>query len=151
MRIAVLPTVVLVGLTGCAKTEVAVKKKDTGARLETIEGSTFKRIVLVPRAAERLGIQTTKVRAATPPEMAGLVPDGQSGRTAIPYEAVYYDKTGATFAYTNPTDLAYLRQPITIDGIRNKVAVLAAGPPSGTAVVTVGGAELYGVETGVGK
>jgi hypothetical protein len=83
--------------------------------------------------------------------MAGIVPAGQGGRTAIPYDAVLYDNAGATFSYTNPKDLDYVRQPITVEGIRNKVAVLTAGPPSGTAVVTVGAAQLYGVETGVGK
>jgi hypothetical protein len=30
-------------------------------------------------------------------------------------------------------------------------AVLVAGPPAGTAVVVVGGAELTGIETGVGQ
>ena len=47
--------------------------------------------------------------------------------------------------------LEYDHQPITVAGIKSKVAILAAGPPLGTAVVTAGAAELYGVETGVGK
>lgn len=151
LRIALVPAVALAGMTGCAKEETATKKKDKGASLVPIEGTTIKRIVLVPKAAERLGIDTVKVREATPQEMAGIVPAGQGGRTAVPYAAVLYDKTGATFTYTNPKDLDYVRQAITVEGIKENVAVLTAGPPPGTGVVTVGGAELYGVETGVGK
>lgn len=150
-RMVLLPAMAAIGLTGCAEAETAAKTKDTAAALVPIEGTNLKRVVLVPKAAERLGIETEPVRGATPDEMAGLVPAGQGGRMAIPYAAVLYDKTGATFTYINPQAHDYVRQPITLDGIKNKVAVVAVGPPAGTAVVTVGGAELYGVETGVGK
>lgn len=142
-------TVTVLGLGGCAKVDDEVKQV-SASRVEAIEGSSSKRVVLNPGAEKRLDIQTAKVREATAPEMAGL-PAGQSGRTAIPYEALIYDKNGATFAYTNPKDLDYVRQAVTVDGIKDKVVVLSAGPPLGTAVVTVGAVLLYGVETGVGK
>ena len=46
--------------------------------------------------------------------------------------------------------LVYLRAEITIDEITGETAVLSAGPPIGTSVVTTGAAELYGAEIGVG-
>jgi len=69
----------------------------------------------------------------------------------IPYAAVIYDQSGATWAYTNPESLVFIRQPIVIDYIEGDRAVLSDGPAAGAAVVTVGGAELFGAETGVGK
>jgi hypothetical protein len=59
---------------------------------------------------------------------------------------VEYNNDGSTFAYTSPEPLAYVQQPITVDSINGTQAVLAAGPAAGTQVVTVGAAELLGVE-----
>lgn len=137
---------------GCGEVEEAsISSSDAPAQLEPIEGSTVKRVVLAPRAVERLDIRTAGVRPASPQEMEGVVPAGQPTRTAIPFEAVLYDKKGAPFTYTNPKEREYVRQAIALDGIKNNVAILSSGPPLGTQVVTVGGIELYGVETGVGK
>ena len=72
-------------------------------------------------------------------------------RKVIPYAAVIYDQSGATWAYTNPESLVFVRQLIVIDYIEGDRAVLSDGPAAGAAVVTVGGAELFGAETGVGK
>jgi hypothetical protein len=69
----------------------------------------------------------------------------------IPYSAVIYDLTGDTWVYTSPEPLTYVREPISVDYIEGDVAVLADGPPVGTLIATVGVAELYGVDTGVGK
>ena len=55
------------------------------------------------------------------------------------------------FTYTNPEPLLFIRAPIKIDYIDGDVAVLDDGPEVGTAVVTVGAAQLYGVEFGIGK
>jgi len=150
----VLPLTVL-GLTGCVKVDPAPKAV-TASRVEAIDGSSVKRVVLNPGAEKRLDIQTTPIRPATPQEVAGLPPGaapppGVAARTAIPYEALIYDKKGGTFAYTNPTGLDYVREPVAVDNIRDKVVVLTAGPAVGTAVVSVGAVLLYGVETGVGK
>ena len=76
--------------------------------------------------------------------------DGER-RKIIPYAAVLYDAKGQTWVYTNPEQLVFTRQPIHIDTIMGDEAFLVDGPPVGTAVVTVGGAELYGTEFGVGK
>jgi hypothetical protein len=63
--------------------------------------------------------------------------------------AVLYDKDGKTWTFTNPEPGSYVRQPVTITGVTNQVATVQSGPPAGTAVVTVGGAELLGAEYGV--
>ena len=69
----------------------------------------------------------------------------------IPYSAVIYDLTGGTWVYTSPEPLTYVREPISVDYIEGDMAVLADGPPAGTLIATVGVAELYGIDTGVGK
>ena len=60
-----------------------------------------------------------------------------------------YDPDGATFTYTSPEPLVFVRAPITIDRIEGDVAYLTEGPATGTSVVTVGAAELFGTELGV--
>ena len=72
-------------------------------------------------------------------------------RKIIPFAAVLYDAKGNTWVYTNPEPLVFVRQPIKIDTIAGDEVLLAEGPPAGTALVTVGGAELFGTEFGVGK
>ena len=72
-------------------------------------------------------------------------------RKLVPYAAVLYDAQGKTWVYTNPEPLVFVRQSIQIDTVVGDETRLLAGPPVGTAVVTVGGAELYGTEFGVGK
>ena len=110
------------------------------ATVEPIEGSELSRVRLSSRAVERLGIQTEPVRESA---------NGRLPRTVIPYAAVLYDVAGKSFAFTNPEPLVYVRAPIGIESIAGDDAVLSAGPPAGTQVVTVGAAELFGAELGV--
>jgi hypothetical protein len=112
------------------------------SKLEPIEGSDIQRVILTEKAAERIDIQTSPVRDE---QVNG------SERKVVPYAAVIYDLSGATWVYTNPAPLAFVRESITIDFIEGDRAVLVNGPSSGTEVVTVGVAELYGAETGVKK
>ena len=72
-------------------------------------------------------------------------------RKLIPYSAVLYDTHGDAWTYTSPEPLVFVRRPIKIDYVEGDQAFLLDGPPAGTAVVTVGGAELFGTEFGVGK
>jgi biotin carboxyl carrier protein len=72
-------------------------------------------------------------------------------RQVIPYEAVLYDLSGESWVYTNPEPLVFVRAPIEIDYVEADLAILASGPPIGTAIVTTGSAELYGAEFGVGE
>ena len=111
------------------------------ATVEHIEGSEVRRLTLTAKAAERLGIRTK-------PVLAGKI--GGAPRRVVPYSAVLYDANGDTWVYANPEPLAYVRERVTVDDIQGGQAVLTDGPPEGTPVVTVGAAELYGTEFGVG-
>jgi hypothetical protein len=70
----------------------------------------------------------------------------------IPYDALIYDVEGGTWVYVKEHNaLTFVREHVTVDHIQGDLAFLKEGPPPGTEVVTVGGAELYGAETGVSK
>jgi hypothetical protein len=112
------------------------------ATVEHVEGSEdVSRLTLTPKAVERLGIQTTPLSEAT---VAG------KKRKVVPYGAVLYEADGKTSVYVSSAPNTYVREPITVEFIEGDRAVLSAGPAAGTAIVTVGAAELYGTETGVG-
>lgn len=113
------------------------------ASVELIDGTDLHRVVLTPAAADRLDIQTAAVRE-------GPASDGGAPRTIIPYGAIFYDATGATWAYTSPQPLTFIRHEIVIESIEGSEAILSSGPPPGTTVVTVGVAELFGTEFEVG-
>jgi hypothetical protein len=69
----------------------------------------------------------------------------------VPYSALIYDLQGNTWVYTSSEPLVFIRQPVVVDYIDGDNVVLLQGPAAGTEVVTVGVAELYGADTGVGK
>jgi hypothetical protein len=128
-------------LAGCAQPAAETTGENPPAVVEPIEGSELATITLTAKAAERIGLVTAKVAAA---------PAGNAtGATAIPYSAVLYDIDGATWTFTSPKPLVFVRQAIDVDAIRGDMAVLSEGPPAGTDVVTVGAAELLGAELGV--
>lgn len=129
-------------LAACAQAATETPAKVEPALVEAIEGSELNRVVLTERAAERLDIQTAPVREE---QVNG------AQRKLIPYAAVIYDLHGETWAYISPVPLTYTRQAIVVEYIDGDTAVLTDGPPAGTAVVTVGVAELYGADTGIGK
>lgn len=124
-------------LTGCSELAEADTELPQPATVESVAGSKLSKLTLEERAIERLGIKTTPAQ------------DGAAGQKVVPYSAVIYDAAGATWVYTNPEARVYLRHPITVKSIGTEQAILSAGPPAGTAVVTTGAAELYGTELGV--
>ena len=128
-------------LAGCEQGESG-KSDEKPARVVRVQGSEVGRVVLTQRAAERLGIKTQNVR-----EVPG--PDGTAPGLAVPVAALLYDKAGATWVYTTTEPLTYVRYRVTVARIDGDVAILRSGPPAGTAVVTVGAAELLGSENGV--
>jgi hypothetical protein len=86
--------------------------------------------------------------------LVSLTTSGAStSRKIVPYAAVIYDVEGGTWVYVKEQSdaLSFVRAPISIDYIEGDLAFLTEGPAVGTEVVTVGGAELYGAETGVSK
>jgi uncharacterized phage protein gp47/JayE len=113
--------------------------RDT-ARVEQTDAGNPPRVILSADAARRAGVQTVPVQAR---QMAG------KPALEIPYGAVFYDPDGVTWTYVAVQPSTFVRQHITVDSIRGGVAVLSAGPPAGTPVVSVGAAQLYGTEVGV--
>jgi hypothetical protein len=128
-------------LAACAAPTAKPPATPPPVTVEKTAGSELARVTLSQKAADRLGLQTAAVEAE---QVSGGV------RTVIPYAAVLYDAKGSTWAYTNPEGLVFVRAAITIDGIQGDRAILTGGPTAGTKIVTVGGPELYGAETGVG-
>jgi hypothetical protein len=110
------------------------------AKVEPIAGTDVGRVTLSEEAATRLGIQTAPV---------GEEQIGGALRKVIPYGALLYDASGKTWTYTSPEPLVFVRQEITVDRIEGGQVTLSDGPTAGTAVVTVGAAELAGTEHGV--
>ena len=129
-------------IAGCGVIAADVEPAEEPAVVaELIEGTELKRITLSERAAGRLGIETALVVE----EQIGDTP-----RTVVPYAAVLYDAQGVTWAYENVEGLTFVRHPISVETIDGDRAVLTSGPSIGQPVVTVGVAELWGVDTGVG-
>jgi predicted small lipoprotein YifL len=127
------------GLAACGKSGSQSEPAEP-AKVEQVKGSNLTRIVLTPKAVQRVGIETSTVQARTTTGTA---------KTVIPYAAVLYDASGATFTYTSPAPRVYVRRPITVASIDGREALLKNGPAAGTTVVTVGAAELLGAEYGV--
>ena len=131
-------------LFACTKVEEATYKPEPRFEKEKVEGQSISRIRLVQGAHDRIGIKTTQVREL--PRFGG-----ETERLVVDYAAVVYEPKGDTSVYTNPAPLLYVRHPIKVEYIQGDTAVLLEGPPAGTQVVTAGGAELLGMEFGVGK
>lgn len=123
-------------LAGCAAVP-SPPGRSAIAKIERVDGTTD-RITLTAQAVKRIGIQTTVVRTAA---------DG----SVIPYSALIYDTKGATFAYTNPESLVFVRHAVRVVTVRGDQVVIADGPPAGVAVVTVGASQLLGIELGIGS
>jgi hypothetical protein len=156
-------TVVLLGVTlaGCGSAGTPSSIPASG-RLVGASATSPGRVVLSALGAQRIGIRAVAARAVpTPPTTvksnvaAGLkhtikIPGAKpSAAVTIPYSAVIYDSSGATYAFTNTAPLTYVEVPITVQQVSGNLAYLSAGPKPGAHVVSVGAEELYGVQTGV--
>ena len=69
----------------------------------------------------------------------------------IPWSAVVHDVHGGTWVYEQTAPHQFVRRRVEVLHVDRGVAVLGAGPPAGTSVVTAGVAELFGTEFGIGK
>jgi hypothetical protein len=127
------------GVAASPKAAADAQTKSAAATVEELGNTGLKRVVLIPAAAKRLDIKTAPVSDA-------LVKGER--RSVIPYAAVLYDSNGDTWTYTSPKPLVFVRHDIRVDDIRGGLAFLSKGPRPGTAVVTVGSAELWGIEYG---
>lgn len=129
--------VVVLALVGCGGQAIEAAA-EAPAVVEEVDGSEIGRITLTEHAADRLALETA------------VVTDGGLRGLAIPFAAVFWDANGQAWTYTSPAELVFVRAPITVARVDGDHALLTDGPPVGTTVVTVGVAELYGTETGVG-
>lgn len=158
----ILLVVVAAAVQGCSSAPAPAAEKEKPSVVEAVEGSDLKRVLLTEKAAQRIGVETVMVEELIP--MTGeskkeTLKDGGSAAPsptkapmqAVPYAAVIYDTKGDTWLYTNPEPLSFVRQRISVDRIDGEWAVLSENLPANTRIVTVGVAELYGAETGVGK
>lgn len=141
---AVIVLVAGLGLSACGESlgDAANGSGVKPAKVEKVDGSDTARVTVTDEAAKRLDIQTIAVRDQ---QVAG------QQRKVIPYAAVLYDAKGQAWTFTNPEPLTFIRQRISVAQVTGSDAVLSDGPAAGTSVVTVGAAELYGAELGVGK
>lgn len=133
---------VIAGLNLAACSPKPKTEKIQPFRLEVMEETDLKRVVLTEKAVQRLDVRTIPVRTQ--------MVDG-SEQKVIPYAAVLYDVHGAAWTYVNPQPLVFYRQAIVIAAIQDDLVMLSDGPEVGTPVVVVGAAELYGAELGVSK
>jgi hypothetical protein len=134
-----------VALAGCSPEHKETSKSDDDdpARVAAVAGSDVKTVTLSARAAERLGIKTEPARDVA-------MPAGAPPATAVPLAALIYDKNGDIWVYTAKQPRTFVRQRVRVARIEGDLAILDSGPAAGTAVVTVGAAELLGSELGVG-
>jgi len=124
-------------LAACAADPASTSHEALPAVLEQVPGSEIRSITLTEEAAERIGVELATVPSRPP--------------TTLPYSALLYDPSGGTWVYTCPEPLTYMREPVTVDAIDGGEMTLTRGPSPGTEIVTVGVAELYGAELGIGQ
>jgi hypothetical protein len=136
VRPAVLLLACGVALAGCGTAPGQDPELPKVATVATSEDGTAEVITLSDAAERRLGITTAPVAAGS----AGLV---------VPYAALVYEVDGGTAVFAETEPLTYQRTPVTVAFRNGDQVVLTAGPPADTEVVTVGAAELVGIETGL--
>lgn len=108
------------------------------ATVTEVKGTDLSQVELTEQAAERLDIRTAAV------EQKGAL-------KIVPYSAVLYSPTGETWVYVSSKPLTFVRHRIVVERIDGERVVLRAGPAPGAKVATVGVAELFGAESGLGQ
>jgi hypothetical protein len=124
-------------LSACGPSTSSSAPHPKPAKLVKIPGSNVAQVILTDDGAKRIDLHTDAIGQ-------------QDGGRSMPYAAIIYDSAGAAWAYTVAEPLTFVRQSVSVEAIKDNIALLKDGPPPGTEVVTVGAAELYGVEFGAG-
>jgi hypothetical protein len=127
---------VLVLLPACREAATESTGGYEPAVLEPIEGTELSHVILTEDAAHRIRLETGTVSSL-------------GGRLTVPESAVWIDEHGQEWVYTEQEQLVFVREAIRVYRYEDGLAVLADGPHPGTVVVTVGVAELIGVESGL--
>jgi hypothetical protein len=121
-------------VSACKEVETETAEGYEPAKLESVKGKDDVKLVkLTEEGARRTGLELEEVRV-------------EDGRKVVPYASLIYDPEGKTFVYTSPKRLTYLRAPVKVERVSGKDVIVSDGPAAGTQVVTVGTAEVYGVE-----
>jgi RND family efflux transporter MFP subunit len=104
--------------------------------------ATIDLVYELPAGAHRRPGERVLVRlAGRAQDAAPVVPDG----------ALLHDIHGGAWVYEQVEPHVFVRRRVDVRDTTNGLAVLARGPAAGALIVTVGAAELYGVEFGAGK
>jgi len=140
IRSATLALTGAVLLSSCQHLKITAQNH--GAKIEESGREGIMRVTLEARAAERIGLETAKVLEEG---------SGSTTRSVVPYGAIMYDTKGDTWTFTNPEPLVFVRQRVVVQAIEGDRVILSEGPTPGTVVVTVGAAELMGVEHKYGQ
>jgi hypothetical protein len=124
-------------LAGCsAAAQGAEEALPEVATVRPAEDGSAALVTLSEEAEQRLGIETTAVTA-----------DG--AELSVPYSAIVYDPDGGSWVFVRTGDLTYQRAEVSLGHKSGDQIALTSGPPAGTEVVTLGAAELVGVEVGI--
>lgn len=123
-----LTIILCISITGCQGQESNNEKVEKTATVAKVAGSEYDHVILSQLGADRIGI--------------ALVPAGKQ----IPYSAILYGIHGETWVYVLLKPLTFTRTKVVIDHIDHDTAVLTAGPPINSQIVSQGATELYGVE-----
>ena len=119
-------------ISACKEVETETAEGYEPATLKEIN-EDLKQVTLTEEGAARTGVKTAQVSRRGPNKV-------------VPYAALIYDPDGNAYVYTSPKPLTYLRKEVDVGRVNGNQAVLSKGPATGTKVVTVGAAEVYGTE-----
>jgi hypothetical protein len=127
-------------LPACAQPAAApAAVGEAPAKVEKNATTGIAKLTLTENGMKRIDVKTEPVAAGTGTDVL------------LPYSALMYDSSGKTWVYANPVPRVYERQAVTVTKVEAGVVTASAGPAVGTAVVTVGAAELFGAEFNTGK
>jgi hypothetical protein len=141
-RLTLTGTIVgILPLAACSQHDSHAAHAEHPAQVDKIEGSELSRVTFTEKATERIGVETASVREQ---ELDG------SMRKVVPYSSLIYDAKGRTWIYTSPQPRTFVRQQVEVERIDGDSVFLVEGPAAGTEIASVGVAEIYGAETGVG-
>ncbi len=129
---------VLAVLSACVDEQKATEEAESATNEEVGTSGTY-RLTLTEKAVQRLGVQTSEVTT------------GSGGKLVFPYSALIYDLYGDIWVYVSPEACVFTRRAVTVRAISGDQVTATEGPEAGTLVASVGTAELYGEETGIGK
>ena len=128
---AIVASLLAVAPAACKQAELPETEHYQAAKVTPAEdGEGHATVTITKLAAERIGLETVPIE-----------------RNQIPYAAILYDaQEGQPYVFVNPKGLSFHREDVEIANIDGDTVQLAAGPPAGTQVVTVGVPQIHGAE-----